>query len=253
MTAFGSSNTLLSRRSFCVSKYMNNIEKDIRTLITSFNANRVITDKEKKDLVLSFTNILAENKKGVDSLNIETKQQLEKAIAYIKEQYDKPLKAIQGDLSKTKLEVEKATKAQNERAFVRLQEIINAIKLPKDGLDGRDGIDGMDGRDGKDGSPDNPTEIREKLESLEGKERLDASAIKNLPKFVRETSKKLLVGGIRFFENLADVSIVVTKKRQDLLAQYNTTNNRWQDGIAVTVGTTAPSNPQINDLWVDTN
>lgn len=76
----------------------------------------------------------------------------------------------------------------------------------KDGKDGRDGIDGQDGkagqpgldgaqgepgqngkdgkdgRDGKDGSPDTAEEIRNKLASLKDDERLDASAIKNLPK-----------------------------------------------------------------------
>jgi hypothetical protein len=63
----------------------------------------------------------------------------------------------------------------------------------------------------------------------------------------------MLVGGIRFFENLADVSIVVTKKRQDLLAQYKTTNNRWENGVALTVSTTQPTSPQEFDIWIDLN
>lgn len=52
------------------------------------------------------------------------------------------------------------------------------------GEDGRDGVDGKDGVNGKDGlpgSPDTPEDIKTKLESLKGKERLDASAIQNLP------------------------------------------------------------------------
>ena len=49
----------------------------------------------------------------------------------------------------------------------------------KPGLPGRDG---KNGKDGKDGSPDKAEEIRNKLQSLRGIDRLDASAIKNLPK-----------------------------------------------------------------------
>lgn len=51
----------------------------------------------------------------------------------------------------------------------------------KDGRNGKDGQEGKDGKDGKDGSPDTPQQIKTKLETLRGNDRLDASAIKNLP------------------------------------------------------------------------
>lgn len=54
----------------------------------------------------------------------------------------------------------------------------------RDGQDGRNGIDGQDGREGvpgRDGSPDTSEDIRNKLELLTGEDRLDATAIKNLP------------------------------------------------------------------------
>lgn len=38
---------------------------------------------------------------------------------------------------------------------------------------------------GKDGSPDSPEQVRDKLETLQGEERLDASAIKNLPEMIK--------------------------------------------------------------------
>lgn len=50
--------------------------------------------------------------------------------------------------------------------------------LPKDGVAGPVG---PKGESGIAGSPDTPPEIRDKLQSLQGAERLDASAIKNLP------------------------------------------------------------------------
>lgn len=224
-----------------------NLSKLIRTI----NDKRVLSEGEMNTLLQAIIGILAENKKGVDTLNADTRQQLENALSYLGNEHKTLIDSIQGNLSMTRSEIEKATKEQNDRAFKRLQELLSKVKIPKDGKDGKNGLDGIDGKQGKDGSPDSPVEIVSKLESLEGEDRLDASAIKNLPKWVVEKGKKMLVGGIRFLENLADVSIVVTKKRQDLLIQYNTTNNRWQDGIAFTVSTTAPTNPQINDCWLD--
>lgn len=41
----------------------------------------------------------------------------------------------------------------------------------------------------KDGSPDKPEEVRNKLASLKGEDRLDASAIKNLPKLIGSARK----------------------------------------------------------------
>lgn len=65
----------------------------------------------------------------------------------------------------------------------------------KDGIDGLDGLNGKDGENGKDGSPDTPEDIKIKLESLKDDARLDAFAIKNLPKFTREiVSERMNVG-----------------------------------------------------------
>lgn len=61
----------------------------------------------------------------------------------------------------------------NEASIV--SKVLSRIRIPQDG---------KDGEKGKDGSPDTPVQVREKLESLKGDERLDASAIKNLPKQV---------------------------------------------------------------------
>lgn len=100
------------------------------------------------------------------------------------------------------------TIAQSEiKLFQRLDARLAQIKNGKDGRDGTDGKDGKpgakgdkgepgpigrslfggtgaDGVAGKDGSPDTPIEVRDKLETLKDEERLDASAIKNLPKAV---------------------------------------------------------------------
>lgn len=84
----------------------------------------------------------------------------------------------------------------------KLPELIKAaVKEHIDGLNIHDGIDGItpikdkDYFDGKDGSPDTPKEIKEKLETLKGEARLDASAIKNLPRLIETKSKGGAKGG----------------------------------------------------------
>lgn len=228
------------------------IAKELAKILQTFNDKRVVTEPEMKEVLTAIIKILGENKKGLDTLTSQAKEQLEKAVEFIQTEHESVLLNVTSDLTKTRSEVEKATKAQNDRAFKRLQELISQIKLPKDGLDGKDGVDGQIGPPGKDGSPDTPEEVRDKLETLKDDARLDASAIKNLPKFIKEKASEIKVGGIRFLEYLADVSIPIAKKRQDLLIQYDTTNKRWEDGVALNVSDTAPTSPQVNDIWVDT-
>jgi hypothetical protein len=81
----------------------------------------------------------------------------------------------------------------------------------RDGIDGKKGMDGKDGRDGKDGkrgpagkagkngSPDTPLQVRDKLQTLAGEERLDASAIKNIP-----SGGRIGTASIRDFIKLRD-------------------------------------------------
>ena len=101
------------------------------------------------------------------------------------------------------------------------------------GKDGKDGRNGKDGKDGKDGSPDTPYEIRDKLSSLKGSERLDAKHIKNLAKQVGSVTITGVGGGTAtsVTEHIADTDIHVPIYIQD----------------------TEPSNPTLNDLWVDTS
>lgn len=63
-------------------------------------------------------------------------------------------------------------------------------KNGKSGRDGRAGRDGVNGKDGRDGSPDTAEEVRDKLQMLRGENRLDASAIKNLPQSIKTHSQR---------------------------------------------------------------
>lgn len=135
-----------------------------------------------------------------------------------------------------------------------------------DGKDGKDGIDGKNGLDGKDGSPDKPEDIKQKLESLEGDDRLDAKAIKNLPKIGEQT----IIGGAKLLSSLGDVNLTSPTNGQSLT--YNTATGKWVNSTAAgtitgpvsstdnaivrwdgTTGTTIQnSNISISDLGVIT-
>lgn len=201
---------------------------------------------------------IAKSKAEFETLSAQNIETIQFAIKYIEDQNQNLLKEFGADNKQATKDFE--SKLALAKAFLKEVKAIKVTpgKPGKDGKDGKPGKDGKDGIgiDGKDGSPDTAEQVRDKLETLKDDNRLDASAIKGLEKFfgtIKRGGKQMLVGGIRFLENLADVSINITNKRQDMLLQYNTTNHRWQDGSALTVGTTAPSNPKINDVWIDTN
>lgn len=76
------------------------------------------------------------------------------------------------------------------------------------------------GAPGKDGSPDTPENIKEKLESLKGDDRLDARAIKNLP--------KTQIGGghgPNSLKHLEDVSLSSPTNGQALT--YQSSTGKW--------------------------
>lgn len=222
--------------------------QNLSKALKGFSDRRVVSQEELDSVITAIVAVLSANKKAVESLNEETKTQLKEVLDYVDNEHSQIIASIRGDFTKTKQDIETAIKDQTDRAFRRLQEVIAKIKIPKDG---KDGVEGPQGPAGKDGSPDTPVQVRDKLETLKDDDRLDASAIKNLPEFIKQKGKELVVGGIRFLENLVDVAITPSKKRQDVLIQYDNTNKRWQDGVALTVSTTQPTSPQEGDIWLD--
>lgn len=104
-----------------------------------------------------------------------------------------------------------------------------------DYFDGNDGTPGekgekgdkgesIKGEPGKDGSPDTPKDIKEKLETLKGDERLDATAIKNLP--IPQFPKEYIGGGGKSALTIQDEGAKV----EEFVKQMNFTGS----GVAVT-------------------
>lgn len=92
-----------------------------------------------------------------------------------------------------------------------------------------------------------PEEVRDKLESLKGEDRLDAKAIKNLPK---DKDGNVIFGTIGL-KGLQDGDNITVDNEN---ANYPAANFTGYTGVThITVGPTAPTSPNTFDIWVDTN
>jgi len=116
------------------------------------------------------------------------------------------------------------------------------------------GLKGEKGIQGKDGSPDNGEEIivkinKDKSDKLIRKGKVEGlDDIESMARTARANSLRHY--GTEKFEQLTDV--VTTGKTNDSIVQYNSTTELWTRGVAITVSSTEPSSPNLNDLWVDT-
>lgn len=101
-----------------------------------------------------------------------------------------------------------------------IQRVVSRIRIPQDG---------KPGEKGKDGSPDTPEMVKGKLESLKGDERLDASAIKNLPK------QTMQFGGGDSYTGLAKVDETGTPGtlQDKIVAGTNVTITKVNDTLRI--------------------
>jgi len=97
------------------------------------------------------------------------------------------------------------------------------------GVNGTNGINGKDGIDGMDGSPDMPQVIADKLNTLE--EKVEIKVIRNLDRILKSLQ---------------------TSIRESVRTQIAKGGGLSATGTRrITVSDTTPTNPHINDLWVD--
>ncbi len=112
-------------------------------------------------------------------------------------------------------------------------------------------------KNGKDGSPDSPEEVRDKLQTLKGSNRLDASAIKNLPQSIIEQRGGSSSGGCHTIQE-EGVSLTQRSKLNFVGTYVTATDDSANDATKITIAdqpqyTTAPvgANPsQTIDLSV---
>lgn len=239
--------------------------QNFKTLLATFNGERVISEDEIKEVLVAITAILANNKKDLTELTTETQAKIDEALEYISNHRNE-VSALSSDIIKTK--------NLNDKALLKLQALLEKAKTIKDGKDGRNGKDAdeeviiekvlskiplpKDGKDGKDGlSVDRPSIVEEVLEKIPKTEVLggeivekindlpikkpfliDASHIDNLPDF------KIISNSNKYFGQLLDIDYTGLTysngkygfaSAQDLAPYFHKTNDDTDD---IVVGTT---------------
>lgn len=118
------------------------------------------------------------------------------------------------------LVMEKMPKPEKINEASIVAKVLARVRMP---LDGKDGVNG------KDGSPDTAVQVKEKLETLKGDERLDASAIKNLPK------PTMQFGGGDSYTGLAKVDATGTPGtlQDKIVAGTNVTITKVNDTLRI--------------------
>lgn len=154
--------------------------------------NDTITPKQVKEFLDYVLQTITNAKKDIQELSQEYLDLIQKAVVLVENNKVNTLQEIVSEKQNFKSEI--------DLTFNEVKQFLSEVKKLKTtkGEDGKDGytpikgkdyFDGENGKDGENGSPDTPEEIREKLETLEGENRLDASAIKNLPEFIKDDKR----------------------------------------------------------------
>lgn len=202
-------------------------QEQLKKLANIFRTDSIITSQEIEQVLVGIMKIMASFKKGNEDLNTTTIQQVNDLLLKVQEENNK----LRTDISEADEQV-KQDFADKLKEAQTLFDKFMAYK-PKDGEPGLDAdeekivaevLAQIKLPEYKEVILDNAGQIADKLESLKGEDRLDASAIKNLPEFV-ERMPIPNGGGWRNLFQLHDVSPTVPTNGQVLT--YNSTTKLW--------------------------
>ena len=201
---------------------MDNIDK-LNTLLELMKDD-TITPKEVEKFLSTLITIVNKNKEDISSLSDEMLSKVQGVI-------DSVYRDRTGIIS----EVDSKTQTLVDSIDSKLKEAQDLLDQTKE-IRLREISDGVDGINGKDGSPDTGVEIADKLEALTGEDKLDFSALKNVPEFKGGKS-----GGVvaRNIYQMGDVSL--TSLANNDILKWDNTNKLWVNsasggggGIALT-------------------
>lgn len=138
------------------------------------------------------------------------------------------------------LVMEKMPKPEKINEASIVSKVLSRIRIPQDG---------KPGEKGKDGSPDTAVQVKEKLETLKGDERLDASAIKNLPKQVTQ------IGGGHSYTGLAKVDATGTPGtlQEKIVAGTNVTITKINDTLRIASSGGGGGGGQVDSIVAGNN
>lgn len=180
--------------------------------------------------------------------------------------------AIMSTLDEAVASAEERLAGYNEEEWVKIRKIVSEIKNGKDGKDGRNGRDGRDGMDGKNGV--NGKDGIDGVDGNDGQNGTDGvDLFPNTPneevdKINEATNqiKKERVQGLADIERLASMNAQPPAPRTMFsrdgmqigqarnINMINSAVSIVEDRAVITpitVSTTAPSNPFLNQLWLD--
>lgn len=182
------------------------IQKQLNSLTNTFTADKPVTVGQVKSIVKGLAMVLIDNKQKAEKLNAQTINEVNSLLAVLEKEHEKLVAKVENqsksaeakviaELTKTVADLKKEVRA----AVKEIEET-----KPLDGLDAdEDAV--ADKVLARLELPEieeiEAEQIKEKLESLEGEERLDATAIKNLPQFVQDMSPRFVVSR---FQDLQD-------------------------------------------------
>ena len=185
-------------------------KKELLKLASVFNTENIITSEDIEQVLKGILTIMNSFKKDNQTLNKETTTIVENLLTKVIFEHEK----LKDDVSQITSTSENKISSKLESTLEEVKGIvkqINAIERPKDGKDADEEkiiesvLSQIKLPEQKETILDTPEEIADKLESLKGDNRLDASAIKNLP----EIKGGKFYGGSGIKEIIAGTGVTV--------------------------------------------
>lgn len=214
---------------------MDNNTEQLKVLAEVFNTDKIITSDQIEQVLTGILGLLVRFKKENESLNNDTKTQVESILESIYKEHDRILKSVENSTQNVKSEATEAvTRALEE--VKRIAEEIMAMK-PKDGEKGEDADEEKIIKEvlAKIKLPEyDAFSLEEKGEDIvyeinslptNGDEyKIDASHIKNLPTPIIQGSNIS-----KSIYQLEDVKLS-SLANNDVL-KYNSTTKQWENGV----------------------
>jgi hypothetical protein len=226
--------------------------KNLINLAKKLIGRELVTNEEFRAGLNDIINEFARHRSASKEINDETRAMLNLIVKQVNDEHTKILAEVKDETQPAK-EAAKDLKLTLDKVNKLYKEILTM--KPENGhtpVKGVDYFDGAPGEKGKDA--DEKKIIEEVLKKVPSSDEKIAELETNVDgKFVKvyEHIKKSINGfpGVRMLSGLMDVALSTPENHQALV--FNSTTNRFQNRFVITVSDTAPSNPELNDLWLD--
>lgn len=223
--------------------------KQLEKLSKLFNFEKIMTTDDVEAVLKSLITVLANNKKEVGDTAEKIRSEAELIFGKVIDAQEKSDKDINDSVNASLEKSKKVTESRLKDTLKKCSELLDEARsvMPKDGKDADEEaiVEKVLNKipEQKKIILDTPEELKKKLESLTEDNRLDASAIKNLPE-VKGTGG---IGGVRNIQVL-DESTVITKALRKIKFTGSGVQASIVDGIVVVTISGGSSNESIAEL-----